>query len=235
MIIMQLVSLKESTVARFNNEVRFRRFNSLIFLQVLGRPDNGADRTKNRNTFALAVCDCGNLVTTTVSHVKSGSTTSCGCKGKEKAIKSNTKHGLRKHPTYGVWRGIRERCNRSSNSSFKDYGGRGIKVCVEWNNDFQPFFEWAIANGYNQGLQIDRIDNNGDYCPDNCRFVTQKVNQNNKRNNRFCMWDGEIISFAECDNRLRKAKGYINQIEIDEAYHRLPSNVQIIPKNMLAP
>lgn len=106
-------------------------------------------------------------------------------------------HQLSKHPLYGVRNGMKQRCGNSNNGKFKNYGARGIKVCEDWANNFENFYKWAMANGYKQGLTIDRIDVNGDYCPENCRWVSQKVQQNNRRNNHLITCDGVTHTLAE--------------------------------------
>ena len=92
---------------------------------------------------------------------------------------------------------IRRRCYNASSREYKWYGGRGIKVCDEWMNDSNAFYNWAKSHGYREGLQIDRIDNDGDYSPTNCRFVDCKTNMNNRRNTMFCEIDGVVRPFAE--------------------------------------
>jgi len=93
----------------------------------------------------------------------------------------NYKHGLSNHNLYYRWNGMRDRCNNKKSPLYKYYGERGIKVCNEWN-DFVTFYNWAINNGYKEELELDRIDNNSDYCPENCRFVDHFIQMNNKRN-----------------------------------------------------
>ena len=95
-------------------------------------------------------------------------------------MKKYVKHGLRKHPIYKLWNNIMTRCYNENYYRYSDYGGRGIKVCQEWRNT-EVFINWAINNGWESNLQIDRKDNNKDYCPDNCRFVTNSVNMLNQR------------------------------------------------------
>lgn len=136
-------------------------------------------------------CDCGNKAIVRLPQLRSGGTQSCGCLHKEIFGDIKRTHGLSGTKTgrlYPLWKSIRYRCNCPSCKSYKNYGGRGIKVCPEWD-DFQNFYKWALENGYTQEklpsgrnkLTIDRIDNDGDYSPDNCRFVTDKVQALNKR------------------------------------------------------
>ena len=102
---------------------------------------------------------------------------------RNKLIKSGKTHGLSKSPLYLVYFGILSRCNNPSNPRYHRYGGRGITICDEWRNDFATFDIWAKNNGYKSGLQIDRIDNNKGYFKENCRWVSSKVNNNNKADN----------------------------------------------------
>lgn len=132
---------------------------------------------------AIYLCKCGNKKEARISSVKNLHTCSCGCLNKARASKMATKHGLSKHPLWRVWRSVKSRCSNKNVSGYKDYGGRGITICEEWSKSFYTFYQWCISNGYSKGLQIDRENNNGNYEPSNCRFVTRKVNCNNKRNN----------------------------------------------------
>lgn len=111
----------------------------------------------------------------------------------------NYTHGYSStHPKlFGTWETMRSRCNNPARDKYKDYGGRGIKVCDEWNNSAEAFCKWALNNGYKEGLQIDRIDNNGNYEPSNCRFVTPKQNSRNRRNTVTLTINGETKCIAE--------------------------------------
>lgn len=130
-------------------------------------------------------CECGIEFETRAHTIVSGHTKSCGClsfENKSKTcIERNTTHGMSwKTKIYGVWCGMRRRCTDPKFKSFKDYGGRGIQVCSEWL-DYKTFHDWAVTHGYQEGLELDRRDNNGSYSPDNCRFVTRLENARNKR------------------------------------------------------
>lgn len=145
-------------------------------------------------------CDCGNEVDVRGSHLTSGNTTSCGCYGRECVAERSTTHGMARqgetHPVYWVWRYMLQRCENPNNPAYKDYGGRGIKVCEEWH-DPQVFIDWALTNGWQEGLSIDRIDNNGNYEPSNCRWTTQKEQARNKRNNRLITFNGKTQCLAD--------------------------------------
>ncbi len=101
------------------------------------------------------------------------------------------------------------RCYRKKQNDYPRYGGRGIRVCNEWRHSWRAFLDWALSHGYRQGLQIDRIDNNGDYCPENCHFVTPKENARNKRNNRRITFRGETHLLCEWSERTGLTKHLI--------------------------
>lgn len=144
-------------------------------------------------------CDCGSIVTVKSAYLKNGDTKSCGCL-KIDTISNLTKtHGMSKTGgIYVVWKGMRERCHNTNSDSYKDYGGRGICICEEWE-DFSTFRKWAMSNGYFDGckLSIDRIDVNGNYCPENCRFVTSKTQANNTRRNHLLSFNGVTKTISE--------------------------------------
>ncbi len=149
-----------------------------------------------RKRYFLCRCDCGNEISIRLESLAQGKTISCGCYRSEKA----STHRLTHHPLYGVWRDMRSRCDGRNKRSFHNYGERGIKVCDEWKNSFESFYEWCINNGYRKGLTLDRIDVDDNYSPENCRFVTMKVQQNNKRNNLFYVIDGNKKTLTEWCN-----------------------------------
>ncbi len=109
----------------------------------------------------------------------------------------NYRHGMRYSRIYNIWRSMRQRCNNPNTINYKDYGGQGITVCDEWNNSFEAFYEWAMVNGYEEHLTIDRIETSKNYCPENCRWVSQKVQQNNRSNNRYIEFNGVKHTLGE--------------------------------------
>ena len=106
------------------------------------------------------------------------------------------RHGLSKTKNWNVWQSMLQRCNNSNNKDFYLYGARGIKVCDEWK-EYINFYNWSIQNGYEEGTSIDRINSNGYYEPNNCRWITNKEQQNNKRNNIHIIYEGKISTLTK--------------------------------------
>jgi len=142
-------------------------------------------------TFAKCRCECGNITDVRLTSIIQNKIKSCGCLRNEEASKRiskmNYKHGMGDltDRLYRIWCGMKSRCNHKSHESWKDYGGRGIRVCDEWKKDFVSFYNWAINHGYTDDLSIDRINVNGNYNPSNCRWADAKTQARNKRNNRL--------------------------------------------------
>ena len=145
-------------------------------------------------------CDCGKEIIVTTGHLRSGHTQSCGCKAKELARDAHTTHGMSETRLYHIWSNMIDRCENQNVSHYFRYGGRGITICKEWRNSFEAFGNWALSNGYRDDLSIDRIDVNGNYCPENCRWATPKEQSNNKRNNHLIEYNGETKTMKQwCD------------------------------------
>jgi hypothetical protein len=157
-----------------------------------------AGRIKYKKSTVLLVkckCSCGNYVVLRKPHFVNNHTKSCGCLQKEKISKLNKSHGLSNSSTYKSWASMITRCNNKKTVQYKNYGGRGIKVCEEWL-DFNNFLK-DMGEKPNELMQLDRINNDGDYCKENCKWSTSKENCNNKSNNVKYNFNGQFLSVTE--------------------------------------
>lgn len=150
-----------------------------------------------KGTYWLCVCECGNLKEVYLGSLTSGATTSCGCYHKERVKEAFTIHGKRNTRLHKIWRCMKQRCYNTNNTDYPNYGQRGIKMCDEWLTDFMTFYKWAMTNGYNDKLSIDRIDVDGNYSPDNCRWATAKQQARNRRYCKYFTYDGETHCIKE--------------------------------------
>lgn len=163
----------------------------------------GSDKYKN--IIYLCKCTCGKEFTTLATSIKKGVCKSCGCLKLESAIstcKKLTKHGLATTRICEIWSNMLRRCYDERDNQYKNYGGRGIKICDEWKDDVVAFYNWAISNGYQDHLSIDRIDVNGNYEPSNCRWVTIKEQCNNKTNNHLITYHGRTMNLMKWSEEL---------------------------------
>lgn len=150
----------------------------------------------NGRTTWECLCDCGNTVNVIQKNLSNGNTKSCGCMQKDTALSIRKVHGKSKSRLYTLYEGMKARCNKTNSVVYKYYGGRGIKVCPEWEKDFLAFEKWMLDNGYDEtlprGVQtIDRIDSDGDYSPSNCRIITIAEQQRNKKCLKKYSYNGE--------------------------------------------
>ena len=162
-------------------DITGKKFNKLTVVRRIGNTKGGVPVWRCK-------CECGNYTDVRGSNLKNGSVKSCGCLLKNPVNKT---HGLSKSKIYGVWNSIKSRCNNPKSSGYARYGGRGICVCSEWDRSFEAFYAWAKSNGYYDGMTIERIDNDGDYCPENCKWIPWLQQSRNRRTNITFEYMGE--------------------------------------------
>lgn len=166
-------------------------------LTVVKRIENRVTPSGQCKPMFECVCDCGNRVNVCGADLRSGHSRSCGCIQKEIVSSRSFVHGMKHTKLYETWIDMKKRCFNQKAQYYPIYGGRGITVCDEWKNDFQSFCVWAIANGYSDGLTIDRIDVNGNYEPLNCRWSTPKEQANNTRRNVMITYNEKTQTLAQ--------------------------------------
>ena len=163
-----------------------------------------SNSNKQKRRMWICRCDCGKLKekAVTTHDLKSGAVRSCGCLYYKSNKLNSKKHGKTRSRLFVIWSGIKSRCTYEKNIEYKNYGGRGITVCDEWAKDFMTFYNWSMANGYQDNLTIDRIDNDKGYYPDNCRWVTMREQQNNRKNNRKIMYENKEYTVSKLSEKL---------------------------------
>lgn len=184
--------------------------------------------SKNGRTYSNCRCDCGNMVVVSNKNLRNGHTRSCGCykndliseigksTGKtniilaqKKAHEGNVQHGMSKTRLYRIWQQMKQRCYNQKTDAYKYYGAKGVNICDEWKSDFVAFETWALSNGYSDLLTIDRIDSNGNYGPENCRWITQSENTSRiKRDVRYWCIDVAQGRYIEFDNIRQFCRNY---------------------------
>lgn len=189
---------------------------------------------KHRGRY-VCQCECGTIKSVDCSQLIDGRIKSCGCFAKElakeklKSITLNTTHHKSKTRLYKIWLDIKQRCCNPKQKVYKWYGTKGIKVCEEWKNDFIAFEKWSIENGYAENLTIDRIDNKGNYEPNNCRWVDFKTQSRNKSNTILIAHNGKTQCLKDWCNELGKSYPTI-QNRIQNGWQ--PKIALLVPKNI---
>ena len=178
------------------------------------------EKSKVKVRYGLYKCGfCGEEFRTQINNVKNGNTKSCGCYGKKcKAEGINTKHGLKNTRLYNIWKDIKRRTLNPKHKSYQYYGSRGITICEDWL-DIRNFYDWAMSNGYeeNKGLSIDRIDNDGNYEPSNCRWTTKTIQSRNQRIRKDNTTGYKGVTYFKRDGNYRTCI-YINSKKIHLGY-----------------
>lgn len=175
-------------------------------------------------------CDCGTIRAVDKTSLMSGATKSCGCLKQEVTTNRNFKHGMAYNNTYRLWKGIKDRCLNTNDSRYKDYGGRGITMYEAWIKDFQTFYDYVskLPHFGEKGYSLDRINNNGNYEPDNLRWATAKEQARNKRNNIIVEYEGQKMTLPEASEKSgvqnNTLYGRIRRGETGEYLFRLPTN-----------
>lgn len=179
-------------------DLTWRRFGRLVAVSYAG--------TKKGIAYWLCRCDCGNTKIVSRSNLIRGNTQSCSClqkeSSKERLLKFAVKHGLYNTKLHNVWHNIKGRCYNKNTPSYHRYGGRGITICDEWKDNFKAFYDWAIENGYREGLTIDRIDNNSSYSPDNCRWISMYEQGRNRCTNTWIEFNGRKMILEDWSKEL---------------------------------
>ncbi len=154
-------------------------------------------------------CDCGNMTLSVTYSLLNGDAQSCGCMSREKIKATNTTHGKSNTKIYNVWVGIKKRCSNQNYEHYARYGGRGICLCEEWKS-FPKFYEWAMSNEYSEELTIERIDVNGNYSPDNCKWIPFEEQGRNRADTVFVLFTGTKIRLKELSNQVGMDYKYLH-------------------------
>ena len=204
------------------HDIKGQRFGRLVAIERVGS-------NRRKEWLWRCACDCGSETIVPSYRLRHGGVTSCGCHQRDCAYRS--KKAKNNPRLYGVYRDMKDRCYNKNCEQYKNYGGRGIKICSEWGK-FDAFCDWALANGYNPNAKygqctIDRIDTNGDYSPVNCRWVNLEQQANNRRVNSLITYANKTMTATQWERErglwngaiaYRLSRGWT----VDEAIFSLP-------------
>lgn len=181
-------------------------------LTVISRADDLTTSKGKRVIRWNCKCDCGNMAVVYGAKLRSGHTKSCGCYMREQSKKANKTHGMADTKIYYEWGAMRERCSKPSNMAYSNYGGRGIKVCQEWENDFSAYYNYVskLPHFGEEGYSLDRIDNDKGYEPGNVRWATRKEQANNRRTNHLLTYNGETHTITEWAEKYNLSQSLVN-------------------------
>lgn len=180
-----------------------QKFSRLTVIEFAGSQDK-------KYTMWKCKCDCGNEVVVRGVRLRNGMTKSCGCYASELKKELNTTHGMSHTKPHMIWCNMRRRCGEPDNNAYHRYGGRGIKVCDRWMESFENFWE-DMKDGYSDGMTLDRIDNDGNYCPENCQWATMKEQSNNRRNNTYLTFNDKTLTLSQWQEEVGIAQGTLSQ------------------------
>ena len=199
---------------------RYGRLTIISEAEIHRQPNNSTVRMFN------CKCECGNETIVGLDNLIKRHTQSCGCYRRDKIKEMFSTHKKSYTSLYKVWAGMKRRCTNPKQNRFKNYGGRGIKICEEWLNDPKNFYDWAMTNGYEKGLTIDRENNNGNYEPNNCKWITAKMNGRKTSSTKL------TIELAQ-EIRNLYSSGHTTQRELAGIYRVAPSTISHIITNRI--
>lgn len=165
---------------------------------------------KNRALYWNCRCICGKTSIVQGRKLRDGLIKSCGCMRKNEISARNTKHGFHGEKLYATWKSIKQRCYNKNSHCYKDYGGRGIEMCCEWRENYSSFRKWALANGYKEGLTIERIDVNGNYSPGNCTWIPLGAQAMNRRTSHYITVCGERMTITQASKKYGINRGTLS-------------------------
>jgi hypothetical protein len=203
-----------STKSALGDEMVGQSYNRLTVVKNLGFIYS----TRGCKIYLVeTVCTCGNHVVLPIGRIRNGNTKSCGCLAREVTSNRSTTHGHKNRSKYGengsnlyfVWIGVKQRCLNKNHKAYHRYGGRGIRICDRWRHSFQNFLADMGAT-YKPTLTLDRIDNNKDYCPDNCRWATSKEQSNNMSSNHIVEFRGKKMTLTQAAEMCNMRPDLVN-------------------------